>query len=57
MPKELERKLKKEVAKKNWSQERKDAYVYGTLRRTGWEPSPQKKKKKKMRTSNGYMKA
>ena len=42
MPKALERKLKKEVAGKNWSQEHKDAYVYGTMRKTGWTPSTQK---------------
>lgn len=51
MPKELEEKLKKEVAGKSWSKERKDAYIYGTLRKTGWIPSHQKKtlkrKKKK----------
>lgn len=45
MPKKLEQKLKKQVAKKNWSQERKDAYVYGALRKTGWTPSSQKKAK------------
>lgn len=42
MPKAMERKLKREVAKKNWSKERKDAYVYGTMRKTGWKPSTQK---------------
>ena len=45
MPKKMEQALKREVEKKhgNWSQERKDAYVYGTLRKTGWKPSKQKK--------------
>jgi hypothetical protein len=38
MPVELERKLKKQVANKDWSQKRKDAYVWGTLRKTGWKP-------------------
>lgn len=42
MPKELEKKLRRKVAKKKWSKERKNAYVYGTLRRTGWKPSTQK---------------
>jgi len=46
MPKRLENKLKKDVAKKNWSQEKKDAYVYGTLRKTGWKPDWEKKRKK-----------
>ena len=43
MPKELEERLKREVMGKNWSEKRKDAYVYGTLRKTGWTPSTQKK--------------
>lgn len=46
MPVKLERSLKRKVAGKNWSEERKDAYVYGTLRKTGWKPSTQKKEKK-----------
>ncbi len=45
MPKKMERELKREVAGKNWSKERKDAYVYGTLRKTGWKPSREKKGK------------
>jgi hypothetical protein len=44
MPKELEEKLKKEADKhKSWSKERKNAYIYGTLRNTGWKPSREKK--------------
>lgn len=39
MPAQLERQLKSKVAKKDWSKERKNAYVYGTLRKTGWKPS------------------
>ena len=42
MPKELENKLKQQVSNKNWSEEKKNAYIYGTLRKTGWKPSPQK---------------
>ena len=44
MPKKLEKELKREVEKKhpNWSEKRKDAYVYGTLRKTGWKPSQEK---------------
>jgi hypothetical protein len=38
MPKALERKLKIEARKKGLKGERADAYVYGTLRRTGWRP-------------------
>lgn len=44
MPKKLEQQLKKEAKKKHLSKERTDAYVYGTLRKTGWKPSTQKKK-------------
>jgi len=47
MPEKLEKELKKKVAKKKrWSKERKNAYVYGTLRKTGWKPDHEKKKKK-----------
>ena len=39
MPKELEDKLKKQAGEhKGWSDEKKDAYVYGTMRKTGWKP-------------------
>lgn len=39
MPVELERKLKKEANKhKSWSKERKNAFIYGILRKTGWKP-------------------
>jgi hypothetical protein len=43
MPAALERKLKREVAGKDWSKEKKDAYVYGALRKTGWKPNREKK--------------
>lgn len=39
MPKALETQLKKTAAKKGITGERADAYVYGTLRKTGWTPS------------------
>lgn len=42
MPKELERKLMKEAKKLHLSKERTGAYVYGTMRKTGWKPSTQK---------------
>lgn len=45
MPKKLERELKKEAAEKGLKGERADAYVYGTMRKTGWVPSTQKKGK------------
>lgn len=45
MPKELEQKLKKEAAQKGLKGDRADAYVYGTMRKTGWEPKREKGKK------------
>lgn len=45
MPKALEEKLKREAANRGYGAERTGAYVYGTLRKTGWTPSTQKKRK------------
>jgi len=45
MPKALEKKLEKEADKKGFKGKRKAAYVWGTLRKTGWTPSTQKKKR------------
>lgn len=45
MPKKLEEKLKKEAKSKGLKGERAGAYVYGTLRKTGWKPSKEKKGK------------
>lgn len=42
MPKALERKLKAEVKNKSWSKKKKNAYIYGVMRKTGWVPSTQK---------------
>ena len=47
MPKALERKLKAEARKKGFTGERADRYVYGTLRKTGWVPSHQKKSERR----------
>jgi len=44
MPKPLEQKLRKEARKKGFSEERSNAYVYGTMRKTGWTPGSKKKK-------------
>jgi hypothetical protein len=43
MPKELESKLRREAVKKGLTGKRKGAYIYGTMRKTGWKPSTQKK--------------
>jgi hypothetical protein len=49
MPVAMERALKKTARKKfPGNEERQDAYVYGTLRKTGWKP---KKRGKKSDTS------
>ncbi len=42
MPKQLENKLKRQAQKKNLSKKRQDAYVYGSLRKTGWKPNRRK---------------
>ena len=42
MPKALEEKLKKRAKKMGLSKKRQGAYIYGTLRKTGWKPSTQK---------------
>ena len=42
MPKEIGEKLKREAKKRGLRKKRTAAYVYGTLRKTGW-----KSKKKK----------
>ena len=43
MPKELEQKLWRQIAKdpvkRKWSMKKKKAYVYSVLRKTGWKPS------------------
>jgi hypothetical protein len=43
MPAALERELKRRASKLGLGKKRKAAYVYGTLRKTGWVPSHQKK--------------
>lgn len=42
MPKEMERKLKRQARKKGLSKKRADAYVYGTMRKSGWKPKREK---------------
>lgn len=39
MPKELEAKLKKQAKKSGLKGKRANAYVYGTMRKTGWKPA------------------
>lgn len=47
MPKKMEEALKRQAAKRGLTGERANAYVFGTLRKTGWVPEKEKKKKKK----------
>ena len=44
MPKELEKKLKKEAKKKFGTLKSKKAraYIYGTMRKQGWKPKKKK---------------
>lgn len=48
MPKKLEQQLKRKAARKfPGDEERQDAYTYGTLRKTGWKPTREKRKRKR----------
>jgi len=44
MPIKLEKALKKSAKKKGLTGKKADAYIYGTMRETGWKPKTQKKK-------------
>jgi hypothetical protein len=43
MPKKMERELKAEARKKGLTGKHAEAYIYGTMRKTGWKPSREKK--------------
>lgn len=43
MPKALEKKLVKQAGKLGLKGERKNAYVFGILRKTGWKPKRERK--------------
>ena len=45
MPEAMERALKAEAKRKGLSKQRAGAYVYGTMRKTGWKPSREKHEK------------
>lgn len=45
MPKKMEEVLKREAEKKGLHGEKADAFVYGTMRKTGWVPKGEKKSK------------
>jgi hypothetical protein len=42
MPKKLEQLLKREAAKKGLKGPKAGAYVYGTMRKSGWKPKGHK---------------
>ena len=46
MPEKLERELKKTARKRGYGKERTGAYVYGTMRKTGWKPTREKRKRR-----------
>ncbi len=39
MPEAMERALQAQAAKRGYTGKRKNAFVYGTMRKTGWKPS------------------
>lgn len=43
MPKALEEKLRREAERKGLIGERKKAYIFGTMMKTGWRPSRHKR--------------
>jgi len=43
MPKVLENKLKRQAGKKGLTGKRRNAYIYGVLRSTGWKPKRERK--------------
>jgi len=49
VPKAMERKLKATAKKRGYGKKRAGAYVYGTMRKTGWKPKTQRSRTKKKR--------
>lgn len=39
MPAKMEKNLREQALKKGLEGDRKNAFVYGTMRKTGWKPS------------------
>jgi hypothetical protein len=42
MPKKMEARLRRAARRKGLKGSRKDAFVYGTMRKTGWKPKREK---------------
>lgn len=51
MPKATEKALKKVAKKKGLTGKRKNAFVYGTMRKTGWKPGQKEAPSKPMMMS------
>lgn len=45
MPAAMERALKRAARRKGLKGKRKNAFVYGTMRKTGWTPKRKKKRR------------
>ncbi len=45
MPKELHDKLARKASSKGLTGERRDAYIYGGMRKTGWKPERERGKR------------
>lgn len=45
MPEKMEQELRQEAIKRRLTGNRKNAFIYGTMRKTGWTPSTQKESK------------
>ena len=43
MPIEMEKALKKQAIKKHLSKKKMGAFIFGTMRKTGWKPSRERK--------------
>jgi len=54
MPEELERDLKAKAKSKGFTGKRADAYVYGTLRKTGWKPEREKRSSHRNKMITNY---
>ncbi len=46
MPAEMEKSLKKEASKKGLTGKRRNAYIYGALRASGWKPLRERRNEK-----------
>ena len=57
MPEKMERDLKAKARSKDLSGKRANAYVYGTMRKTGWKPDREKIAKSRQGMMDAYAKS